>query len=1002
VNQQPDMMTSAAEPDYGIDFPVSLYDRPMLAMSNLLLRGNVDAATRAVFTPDTLTPSEMETFRRRIAGPKPNTVVKTILDVATNPLVILGLIGGYLVWPAAGGAALAEFYQGLRAAEPVTSLVGKWVAGSFTRLRHLPGMHEALADMGREITTFAQRWHDVLADAYGKLPGVGKGGAQGHRMSLKMLGFDQPDSLLQKVWGLSSEPIAPGLQAKMQAASGGAEISAVAKTRNAANGLWDELMKDAPTRKLYEAKAKARGMTLGEFRQNYFPEHITPNELQRALRRNAPAWRFEDPLSRNLLQETGTSIPDPAILRAAESRGEVRQGFTDELLAAVEGKVQAFRGKLASVYGQASRTATPHEMMTTEIGKLLKGRSRGQWLAEEAATRIHGASAGIGGETVEQALDWAARMIEYPATYTLDFDPAWTRYIGRMAPTYGYHTAGHGAKIQGLMTKYRQLGQLNKGGTDAEHYLNDQLLPLMTGQRTAKQVARSVSWGEWKAAQAKWLKTPAATKLIPADARNFLVQQLEDRSSLELEAVGHGINEYLYLSTMGVNLGPASKNVLQNPLTFWNLPGMGPGAWVQGVGETFKRGMAYLGDVMNGKNPSKAFASRFDDFVRIMGPNAGIVERMFGTETPYAQLATGKPTLASRLSAVAMAPFKFTELWANRMPAFYGAKAKGLAWNLGESAAEKMAGTVVDLSHFTGGAMSMPSVALEAWAPWRQFLQFPSRFMDLIGTSMQMGAAGRRDLGTLSRMLATSAGVYTVGKDVLGTDLSQGLMFGALPLPQYSNAPFYPFPFVPPAVQMLGNVVQGIATGAAKPIEDTATLLVPGGLALRRLYRTIGSKRADYANRTPDGRIPVYNDQGGLVGAYTPLQLTLRAVGIMPRDVAAETGAAQWLAKQRDQIRGYRKTWLDAMMENDSVKQEQVQTEFQSRYPELGPLQIKKSDINAVRQRRETTRVNRILRGFPSAYKPLFGSIVQQAELGPFTQNLPATELPAALAGQGL
>ena len=77
---------------YEGDFPITAYDRPSLAFSNLLLRGNVDAATRAIFSPQSLSPKEMQTITKQLMGGKKNPLIKTVLDVATNPLVIIGIL----------------------------------------------------------------------------------------------------------------------------------------------------------------------------------------------------------------------------------------------------------------------------------------------------------------------------------------------------------------------------------------------------------------------------------------------------------------------------------------------------------------------------------------------------------------------------------------------------------------------------------------------------------------------------------------------------------------------------------------------------------------------------------------------------------------------------------------------------------------------------------------------------------------------------------------------
>jgi len=1002
--EDPDILNSTAEPDYGVSFPISLYDRPLLAMSNLLLRGNVDAATRAIFTPETLTPAEMQSFTRRFAGPKPNPLVKTILDVATNPLVIAGLVGGFLIWPAANPAALSELFLSMRKAVPATGLSGQWVGAAFTRLRHLVGpkgsMHEAIADLSRATANFVYRNRNLRADAYGHLgSAVGKGGAGGQRMSAWMQGWAQGAGELEHLYGIKG-PISPGLQALMQTP----EIGAAAKTRNWSRGLIEKLLgSDAAARKELEALAKARGVSLGKIIDEYIPHMTTPNEFRRTVLRNdrmketVVDWR--KPLSGNLLRRPGRNIPDPKTLLAMEARGEVRKGFTQELLAKVDADVAQFRGQLAKELAGVKDSKDIKKV----LGKLIEQSDMSEHYVDSASQRLYAAVTGAGGESVDQAIDWAAKMIRTPGTYSLDFDPIWTRYVGKMAPTWAFHverTADGamtlGRKVETLMKEFAATGQLAKGGAD--FYLNKQLLPMMTGTRTARQMARAQKWAEWRLRRAELLKTPVAKKLIPADTRQWMIRNLEDLHSLDIETVGHGINEYLYLSTMGANIGPPTKNVWQNPLTFVTLPGMGLGAWVKGIGETFQRGMAYLADA--GKlGPRQAFERHFSDFIETMGPRETLLNRLFGTQLHVGMPATGARSVMQKVKDVMMAPFQFSELWVNRMPAFYGARARGLQWNLSREAANRMAGNVVDVAHFTGGPMGMPAGIMDWWAPWRQFMQFPLRLVDFTMASTRMGkTAGQLDFGTISRMVAASAAAYTVGKGLLGADVSQGLLAGALPLPQYEQAAFYPAPLVPPIVQMAGNVVKGVATGDARPIQDTAALLVPGGLAAKRLVKTLGPKRADYDNRLADGRVPVYNEQGGLIGAYSPLQLGLRALGVMPAEASAERGAAQWLVKQRDQIRQYRQAWLDAQLANDPVKADRVQAEFQKRYPELGPMQFRKSDLNSIQQRRETARINRIIRGFPKDYKPLFENIMTEAQLGAFTQNAPATPLPPGLA----
>ncbi|MCP4992656.1 MAG: hypothetical protein GY934_02545, partial [Gammaproteobacteria bacterium] len=700
-----------------------------------------------------------------------------------------------------------------------------------------------------------------------------------------------------------------------------------------------------------------------------------------------------------------------------------------KLMQAVDLDVAEFTTKLRAAVAQAKPT---QEGMTAAINEVAKSMDISGHYVKEAASNIFSVVASptgksMAGQSLDDVITWAGKMLRTPGTYSMDLDPVLTRYATKMGQSYGWLTAkaAGSAKTLGktaddLIDYFRTTTGPNgkilmPAGGPVDHYLTQQLIPMNLGQKSAKAVARSSKWATWRQMRADALKTPMAKKMIPKDSRQWMIKNLEDMHTLDIDAVGHGINEYLYISTMGANIGPPSKNIFQNILTFGPLSGMGPDAWAVGMRETFKRARGYMGDFrrMGGE---KAFREHFGEFVDQQGPRSGLVEKLFGGQVQVDMPATGVRRGIEKVKEVMMAPFQFSELWANRIPAFYGARAKGLQWNVGseavkakgltgkaarkalDTAANQMASNVVDMSHFTGGPMGMPSGVMDLWAPLRQFMQFPFRTVDFMLGSTRLGADPTKlDFGTLSRMIAASAATYTVGKNLAGVDVSPGLMAGALPLPQYEGSAFYPFPFVPPIAQIAGDVVKGVATGDTQPLANVAPLLIPGGLAAKRLIKTLGTKRADYKNRLTDGRIPVYNDRNGLVGAYSPMQLTLRSMGIMPIEVAAERGAAKWLVSQRDQIREFRQKWLEANIANDPVKADRIQQDFQTKYPEMGKMKFKKSDINSIEQRRDTARIGRVMRGLPKAYKPLFQNIIQEAQLGAFTQTLPKQPLPAGL-----
>lgn len=348
-------------------------------------------------------------------------------------------------------------------------------------------------------------------------------------------------------------------------------------------------------------------------------------------------------------------------------------------------------------------------------------------------------------------------------------------------------------------------------------------------------------------------------------------------------------------------------------------------------------------------------------------------------------------------------PFSTSESM-NRIVGYYAGRNQHLFQNAGKLAgataevrkhifkeAGQVGQTLSMMSHFTGGPLGIPKMLTSIPAPLRQFMHFPSRYAAFLHGSLRMGPDPTKlDWGTLGRTMAGSTAAYIGAKNVLGLDLSSGLMTGALPVPAYERAPFYPFPMVPPIASVAGTLAKGVLTGSTSELGAAASLLVPGGVAGRRLYRSLSPRFADYKNRTPDGRIPLYNDSHALVGTMSPLQLTLRAMGLKPAAPAAEQGAAKWLLAQREKLRAYRRDYLQALMENDNRKAENIQQEWKKAYPELGPLQVKKSDIRALENRREISRLHRIERGIPSAYRPLFSQVIGEASLARITEDIEA------------
>ena len=121
-------------------FPLTVYDRPSIAIANLL-KGNIDASTRAIFSPMTLSPNEMKNIRQKFmkGDSKDDPIIKTAVDLATNPIIIIGLImalgsRGQIGSPAelsalwsAGGKMLKEASPLIRGLmSPFTAMRSTW------------------------------------------------------------------------------------------------------------------------------------------------------------------------------------------------------------------------------------------------------------------------------------------------------------------------------------------------------------------------------------------------------------------------------------------------------------------------------------------------------------------------------------------------------------------------------------------------------------------------------------------------------------------------------------------------------------------------------------------------------------------------------------------------------------------------------------------------------------------------------------------------------------
>jgi hypothetical protein len=1020
------------------DFPVTFYDRPQYAFGNLL-RGDVDGITRAMLSPDTMSPAQMKTVRDvLLKGKKVNPILRTVTDIATNPLVIMGLVVGLWKFPLGTTDALLQLRRGLL---PKSAAMGKMASGlhgAAMNLRSVPGMFESLLGVTRETTKFMSRHADKANVIFQKGGRLSK--TQGYLVSARLDGLHKAEHYMAKAlrnepeWiafmGGKNVPIAPGLQKSMDRNLLGLSD----RLRGWYNAVRSEVSADPKALKRIKDAVEKKGLKFGEDVVDYFPHHGNYNRYyQRAIRGTTGIqyrkWLQKEvatKVGREQIARTGGMFARMDELQALEATGAIKPGFTKMVQGILDRRSVQAAAKVQGIWDDISRigfdAAKERAMFVRRVEEYYtKGGGKGldfvrrlgnKRMARDTLDSMAGAlqdARFAGKEAIAKELGEIGRVLSNPAQYSLNPWDATGRYINSVASSYAWHGTGLGDKVISIAA---QPG-IFKNAPYLESYLYDNIIPHVRGLKSFPELQRSLSFSVRKEKIYNWIKaTPIVESTLGTKTKDWLLGYFGDAArSASAEGIGAKVAHSFYLSTLGANVSPATKNLLQNYLTTMNTPGIGPQGMYRGLmGAAGQKGAlekmgSYLKDITSGVRHSTAFKSAFPEYVKDMGDASTIVESMLAGDVAREGFGKimGVKGKWDKIKTAMLLPFSTSEGF-NRIVGYYAGRNSHLFHNAGKLAkasgaareaiiaeAGQVGQSLTMASHFTGGPLGIPKALTNLWAPWRQFMHFPMRYAGFLHGSLRMGVnPNQLDWGTIGRSVAGSTAGYIAARNLLGVDISSGLMTGALPVPAYEKAPFYPFPLVPPIASTAGELVRAVATGSTEKLGSAASMLLPGGIAARKAYRSLAPRFAGYNERTQDGRIPVYNDKGSLVGTQSPLQLSLRALGLKPKGVAAEQGAASWLLAQRERLRTYRREWLQALTENDVSRADRINKEFQRVYPELGPLQVKKSDIRAIENRRQVSRLHRIEKGLPAAYRPIFQRVMGEASLGTITADIEA------------
>lgn len=932
-------------------------ERPELALANLI-RGEPGASLRALFRPDSLSPVEQQDLIKQL-DLKPNGGFSEILmGIATNPMVVLGTIAS-MRFPVATLANLNKFSGTVTKAAERFGFMAK--LKDFTQIfKDRPALVEAWTGAFQATKEVKEKYmlkaRDIMV-AYEKETG-------------KVFG-DREDFIIQAVRRGLHKGVAghKSLVAPLNAKALMADYTpalqrAGDKFGSLFNDFWTKVVNTPDARKAMGEVAKLKHVGLGSKVEGY-----TPNILDRSRMGAEIEAKF-------MAQSIGVSENVQGIAQQAG----IMQRVSPSAFKRIHGKFQLIPNpdKL--------------QMFPEYVNKPgMEGLIR----------RVN--------EVEQVTLKVGDEFVSLDRVYEPGLTESFSRYVNTMAATHGWTVKGRMYQGQKLSN-----GRIINAEVDALRYAGDghsraraQLvantyIPLAKGVMTPKQAMAAQQWGstvDWTVGHLTG-KGPLS-KLVPKNTKKWLLESItKDRGPLSLQNISGGAAGWLYLGTLGANAGSATLNLMQSFLT--TAPLIGTKATLKGMERTFSKARRYMQLRQGGMGFEEALAKTFPQYAKAGVSGHSIADDAIRNSFSYAWdeggvSLPGRYTKGwDRVKRGLMSLFSHTEQF-NRITAFEGATWKGLNEGMKQGTDELLmaARDVVARTQFMAGKEYAPAFLVDKNPLIRQYLMFPSKMLEFVmdtavtsGSGVQSGMLGR-NWGTLGRAVAAS-GIMYEGAKGMGMDISGGLLTGTLPIPR-GDGPFGVFPFVPPALQLGGSLVQSAIEGDTTPLRRSLPMLVPGGLATsraigfmpgqvgRKTAEVLGRHYADYNQITPDGRVAIFSHNGSLTGYSSILSMIAKGSGVpgSGAEFRQESEMLQMLLQNKDRIGEARAEYLNAMYLHDSNKMTNIREQFERAYGMK--LEIKKSHVKAMQMKRTVPRLERVLQGMPPEHRQQFAQIIQTA-----------------------
>lgn len=929
----------------------NLYESAAISFYNTL-RGDPSAAVRSLLAPSTLTPDEHQRLLGEVTQGGTG-ITSAILRTITNPIVLVGAALAFK-WPVTSMAKWAK-------AGSEIEKYSRWVPAP---LRKLMGLNEVFA-----ATPVPTYFHQIAADSSNFLERhfmqFGKAADQWRALNKR------GDTVADQVrWFLQADPFFDDAFSLKQ---WNKQLSAIRKTR----GLTE---------------AQLPSLTASQFR----PKALPGDELV------VKAWR--DGTARSIRTELES---DPARLSAMSKFMYGEKGLGEGPHEVVEWIRRNYVPRVA-VRDQRQMAARQADFLETMASRPLK-RSKEVTSSKllERVGRLPPSPDDLKllGDSVDPA---ALRSLEAlrdhrlstgkPGAFSLRFAEVLNHYGNSIARAFAWNNGFRGTATSTgelLLGESRKVAQAEAAsgiGLGKAELLHNVYIPMAMGRSTFQQSMKALEWGGIRRAGWELLNGPTASQWLPETIRKPLANYFQQGSGFSYKSAGSQVASWFYLSTLGAGVGPATQNLLQPILT--TAPVLGIIPTMRGMASVIGKIPQYTRLVTKeGLSRRAAIAKLFPEFEARQLDLTPAFSEMLGESLEAGKALAGTPVrgMARKATNKLMTIFQNTELF-NRLSTFEAARISGKSAGLAGEQLLDAAQEVTNLTQLWAGPAALPAwmQQLPTWS--RQFLTFPTKYLGFMGQAAT-NTQGPVHLGTLGRAAAYSAAAYEMVRGTTGGDLSRSLMFGALPTPE-ETGPFAPFPIVPPVIGLAGSLGLDLVRGEGfTETSKQLPLLVPGGLQAAKfaqvlspdIARAIGRTYADRSQRTPDGRVPMFNPDGQLIGHKTDWEVWAGAAGVPGKALAPsgdrdEQQLLAYILSQREQISQMRREYIQARVNNDFTTADRLRRSYVQQYG--APLEVRDSDLKAAQLRQYLPRLDRVLQSMPADVRPLYQSLAATAMAG--------------------